>query len=73
MKWANSEGKTREGFKMPYHRRVKCPAYEAHEECEYYGFGSMEGGWEGSLCFHPKAEGNKGGWLIICPIQRPDK
>jgi len=63
------KGNTVNAYKMPLYRSVHCPAYEANGECEYYGTSFIEcGSWEGSICLHPEAEGNKNGWLISCPL-----
>lgn len=66
--WFDLEGNKEQAFKLPYYRSVNCPAYESDGNCEYYGYGYIESGWEGSLCRHPQAKGNKGGWLIQCPL-----
>ena len=62
-----TDGKVVKGFKLPLYRSVNCPAYEANEGCKFYGHGYVESGWDGSICFHPRAEGNKTGWLVGCP------
>lgn len=68
-KWLDGKGNETRAFKLPNYYSVNCLAYEANSECEYYGYGYIEGGWDGALCFHPKAKGNKTGWLINCPIK----
>ena len=68
MIWTNlTDNRIVNGFKLPSYRSVNCPAYEANERCKYYGHGYVESGWDGSICFHPRAEGNKTGWLMGCP------
>ena len=67
MIWTKADGKIAKGFKLPLYRSANCPAYGANERCKYYGYGYVEGGWDGSICFHPRAEGNKAGWLMGCP------
>jgi len=73
MIWTKADGKIAKGFRLPLsvHRSVDCPAYEANGRCKYYGYGYIEGGWEGSVCFHPRAVGNKAGWLTHCPKRPP--
>ena len=67
MIWTNlTDNRIVNGFKLPLYRS-DCPAYEANEGCKFYGHGYMGGGWEGSICLHPRAEGNKAGWLMGCP------
>ena len=71
-KWSDAQGNEISAFKLCASRPMGCPPYESNKgdrHCEFYGIGFVKGGdWEGFLCLHPKAKGNKNGWLIVCPI-----
>jgi len=70
MKVYSDKGIEYEALKLPYSRMTGCKAYETDGKCEYYAYGYISGGcWEGSICLHPEAKGNKTSWLTICPIK----
>jgi len=69
-KWYDRQGNVVEAFKLPNYRSVGCIAHERNGSCEWEGLSWIEGGWEGFICYHPDAEGNKGGWLLNCPKER---
>jgi len=68
MKVYDEDKREYEALKLPYSRQTKCRACKNDSKCKYYAYSYIPGGcWEGSICLHPKAQGNKRGWLLICP------
>ena len=59
------------GFKIPDHRPTGClPFGTDGKECEFHYVAAAGECWEGFICSHPEAIGNKGDWLVECPTKK---